>query len=412
MGVLVALLFALAACIVHAAEDPLLDALSLPSASPQTGADWNVVTELSAGRSTRVEGGRAQQIFSLDVQGDTHVAPNLRAVLSDRLDVNWDHAQESRRSTNTVRDMYLSWQPTSDRILDVGLVNLYNGAAMGFNPTDFFKAGSLRSIVSIDPAAIKANRQGSVMLRGQSVWVDSSLTLLYSPKLTDHIGDSNFYPDWGMTNGRDRGLLIYSKKFGENWNPQWLLYKDGGAPLQAGMNLTRLLNDSTVAYLEWSGCHCSQLLDQALGTEGRLRWRHRASTGFTYTTSNKFSVTLEYEYSGAGLNQTQWATLPAKSMAAYASYLAYAANTQDMMTRRGVFAYAKWQDVGLDHLDVSGLVRYNADDHSRISWMEMRYKWPLYEFAVQWQKNQGSAYSEYGVQPIIESWRVLIRSYF
>ena len=46
-----------------------------------------------------------------------------------------------------------------------GRINVRNGAALGYNPTDFFRSGALRSVVSIDPNSLRENRLGTVMLR-------------------------------------------------------------------------------------------------------------------------------------------------------------------------------------------------------------------------------------------------------
>jgi hypothetical protein len=102
----------------------------------------------------------------------------MRAVLSDRLDIDWQHGFSQRDEVNTLKEAYLSWQPRNDVILDVGRVNQYSGVAIGYNPSDFFRGGALRSPVSVDPTSIKTDRQGSVMLRGQALWEGRSVTAL------------------------------------------------------------------------------------------------------------------------------------------------------------------------------------------------------------------------------------------
>jgi hypothetical protein len=73
------------------------------------------------------------------------------------------------RSAGVVKEAYLSWQPTSDRVLDIGRVNLRLGAATGYNPTDFFKVAAIRLETSPEPESRRKNRMGSVMLRGQQL---------------------------------------------------------------------------------------------------------------------------------------------------------------------------------------------------------------------------------------------------
>ncbi|KMQ80099.1 hypothetical protein BPMI_00798 [Candidatus Burkholderia pumila] len=77
----------------------------------------------------------------------------------------------------------MSWQASPSALVDAGRINLCEGVASGFNPTNFFKADAIRSIVSIDPANLRDNRLGSVMLRSQVLWDDGSLSALVSPRL-------------------------------------------------------------------------------------------------------------------------------------------------------------------------------------------------------------------------------------
>lgn len=402
------------------ADDPDAAALSLPGSAPQateSARAWQLFVEGAAGRSvvrnaSFAEEARSIQRISVDLQVDATLASGLRAVLADRLDIDWQHRFGQRNEVNTLKEAYFSWQPRNDLIVDLGRVNQYSGVAIGYNPTDFFRDGALRSPVSVDPTSIKKNRQGSVMLRGQALWEGASLTALYSPALSDHPDSSAFHPDWGSTNGRDRGLLIFSKRLSEDLNPQWLLYKDQGASPQFGMNLTKLVNDATVAYFEWSGGRSPSLLTQALGQGGDKAFRNRVAGGLTYTTSNKLSLTFEYQYNGAGLEKADWDALPQVSLPAYSRYRQFAQSAQEMPTRRAAFFYATWQDMLISHLDLSVMVRRNSDDRSRLSWGELRYRWTRDEVALQWQGNSGDLLSDYGASSLRKAWQLSYRHFF
>ncbi len=409
-------LLAGAAC----AQDLDAEALSLPGSAPQAAATarpWQLFVEAATGRA-RVqsvpfgEESLSTQRVSVDLQVDATLAPGLRGILADRLDIDWRHRFGQRHEVNTLKEAYLSWQPRNDLILDAGRVNQYSGVATGYNPTDFFRGGALRSLVSLDPASIKKNRQGSVMLRGQALWDGASLTGLYSPALRDEPNPAAFNPDIGATNARDRALLIFSKRLSSDLNPQWLLYKDQGASPQVGMNLTRLLNDATVAYVEWAGGRSQPLLAQALGLEGGESFRNRLATGVTYTTSNKLSLNFEYQYNGTGLDRQEWNALPQQSLPAYVRYRQFAQTEQEMPTRHAAFFYATWQDMGISHLDLAAMVRRNGVDHSRVAWLELRYRWTRDELALQWQGNRGGLLSDYGASPIRHAWQLSYRHFF
>ena len=124
---------------------------------------------------------------------------------------------------------------------------------LGYNPTDYFRTGANRSIVSIDPVSLKTRRQGSVMLRGQRLWDGGSLTALVSPKLASEPNDGAFDLDFGATNYDNRMLVAYSQRVGDSFTPQVLLFKEGAQSPQVGLNLTSVLGSAAVAYFEWSG---------------------------------------------------------------------------------------------------------------------------------------------------------------
>jgi hypothetical protein len=287
-----------------------------------------------------------------------------------------------------------------------------NGVALGYNPTDYFRAGALRSIVSLDPASLRENRLGSAMLRGQTLWTTGSLTALYSPGLASQPSDSTFNPDLGATNRRARWQLAASQKLSDALNPQWLLSGGAGQSAQLGLNLTALPNDATVVYLEWSGGRAPSLAAQALAGRDDAVFRSRMSTGLTYTTPNNISLTAEYQYNGAGLDQAGWNALRRGPPSAYGLYRGFVANLQDPSTRDQVFLYAVWQDALVKRLDFTAMVRYDAIDHSRLQWLEARYHWSRVDVAVQAQLNTGRQGSDYGALPERRLWQALIRYFF
>jgi hypothetical protein len=70
----------------------------------------------------------------------------------------------------------------------------------------------VRAAVSVSPASLKENRQGSVMLRGQHLWEGGSLSVLFSPGLARQPEPEGLNPDLGATNRQHRGLLTLSQK--------------------------------------------------------------------------------------------------------------------------------------------------------------------------------------------------------
>lgn len=414
--VLLLLLLLLAAAPALAVDDDaaaLLLADQTATTAEQSG-DWRVYVEAAVRESRRQGPGLALhgKRMSIDARFDKAFSPGWRAVFADRLDLNRIDGVSGKRDTNTLKEAYLSWAVQPDRVADLGRINARNGVAMGYNPTDYFRAGALRSIVSLDPASLRENRLGSAMLRGQALWTGGSLTALYSPRLADKTSDSAFGPDWGATNQRARWLVTLSEKLSDAFNPQWLLSGGAGQSPQLGLNLTTLPNDATVAYVEWSGGRSASLAAQALKSPGDAAFRSRLSTGLTYTTPGNISLTAEYEYNGGALDQDGWNSLRRGPPAAYGQYRGYVANLQDPPTRRNVFLYAVWQDALIKHLDLTAMVRYDVLDYSRLQWLEARYHWTRVDIAVQTQLNTGQTGSNHGALPDRRVWQAVLRYFF
>lgn len=401
---------------VLAQEDADEAALSLADQLPtktETARDWHIFAEGAFGQSTpRNEGARLNfQRLSLDVQLDKSIAKNWRFIFADQLDLRWQGRLSDNDTVNTLKETYLSWQPQPEWAIDLGRINVRNGVALGYNPTDFFRTGANRSIISVDPSSLKKNRQGSAMLRAQTLWKDGSLTALYSPKLDEHPNTSAFSLDLGATNNENRWLISVSQRISDNFNPQWLLYGEEGELPQIGFNSTTLLNEATVAYVEWSGGRSPSQLSRALNTADDTAFRSRLAAGLTYTTKNKISLTGEYQFNGAGLDQADRDGL-IRRPAAYGQYRRWVQNSLDLPTRHAVFLYVNWQDAMRNHLEVNAMLRLNADDDSRLLWLEASYHFDRADLALQWQRNSGSPGSEFGALQQRQTVQALVRYFF
>ncbi|MBM3117775.1 hypothetical protein [Jeongeupia naejangsanensis] len=405
----------LAAAVAHA-DGGDADALALADATAdaQTATrDWRFLTELAgASAQYRFNDQPAEARLSLDGRIDRRFHDDWRFVFADRLDLRSTGGHQS--SVNTLKELYLGWQPDTDLLLDLGRINTRYGAGFGYNPTDFFKVGALRSVTSVNPASLRENRLGSVMLRGQKLWDGGSLTAMYSPKLADSPSDDAFNPDWGASNPQDRWLLAVSQSFGNdhggNLNPQLLLYHDADTT-QLGLNWSVLLGDATIVYAEWAGGRQPSVAGRAAGIDDTA-FRNAASTGLTWTAAAKVTLTLEYQYDGAALDDAGWSALRSGPLPAYVRYRQLAAQRQDLTTRHAAMLYAQWQDALIRHVDLSGFVRQDLIDDSRLSWLEARWHGDDTDIALQWQYDAGETRSNYGGLPQRQIWQALLSHYF
>ena len=375
------------------------------------GAPWRAFVEAGAGRSSLRSGAPDVNTrrLSADLRYDQRWAPALRAVLSNRLDLADSDATPPARNVNTLREAYLSWTPAPATVLDLGRVNVPLGSAMGYNPTDFFKSGALRSVVSADPAVLRENRQGTVVLRAQHLWDGGSLSGLATPKLASRPDPGRYALDAGSTNPRDRWLLAGSHRVSDRFSPQWLLQGGEGQSTQLGLNLSALAGEATTVYAEAATGRGPTLLDQAFSTRGDGRRRQRAALGLTHTTAFKLVLTLEAQANSAAPTQAQWRALSGEQRLAV---LTVADREQDLVSRRAWFAHAQWKDVVVSRLDLAGYWRNDAETGGNEHWLELRYRGTQWEVALQWQRFGGNDASWLAAAPLRTLTELVARVYF
>ena len=410
---------------VAADGDPPIDddaaALSLPfteQAESSGKRALSLTTEGAVTAASQRTGGTAEaQRLSFDLRYDNTIAPNLRAVFADLLDLEWAHSFDNGQEINTLKEGYLDWRPGSNLLLDAGRINVREGVALGYNPTDFLRAGALRTVDSLDPNSLRQNRLGTVMLREQTLWDSGSLTTLVAPRLPvepalgSSAGAGPFNPDFGATNSKDRWMLDVSQRIRSDWTPQLLIFGADGSLPQLGLNLTCVLGSSVVAYVETSAGRQASLWAQAGNSAADTAWRSRAATGFTYSTDYKLSLTLEYEYNGAALSRGGWAAARQDNPADYGRYRALVSTEQDLVTQHSAFVYASWQDLLVRHLDLSAFVRADLVDHSWLPWAELRHHWSHVDVAVRWQNYVGRSTSDFGASPSGSTWQAVLDYY-
>jgi len=390
------------------AADDDLDALNLQSAEPVNklaestkASSQKLYLEAAVGQASQRYQPDDRRIgrVSLDFSLSTQVSKGLRAIVSDRLDVFAPALAGTDTAVNSLRELYLSWQnPAGDKLLEAGRINLRYGPAYGYNPTDFFRDGSLRVLTTADPFAIRENRLGTFMLRGQTLWDGGSFSLALAPKLADQASSSGWNVDAGATNNRRRALAVLGTQWSPRISSQALLYQQQGNSATLGFNLTALLSDAATAHLEFTRGSEPDLRSRALGLTALEETRNRFSGGLTYTTLGKLSLTAEYQYNGFGLDSAGWMALGA-TPGAQLTYLSEALRLQELAPRQAYLLYVAQKGLGLRDLDLAAYVRLNSADDSKLAWLELRHHWPNADLTLQWQQNIGAAGSEFGLLP-------------
>lgn len=401
---------AAAACsMAHAQDDS--DALSLGSA-PEAAAkpadrSLRLFVEGAAGPLSQRFGlpSETASRLSVDLNWDSRPAPQWRVVLSDRLDDVHPPGTGSRSTLNSLREAYVSRQDESGQmVVDFGRINLRNGPAYGYNPTDYFRDGALRAYTTPDPLSLRDNRLGTVMLRAQRLWTGGSATFAFAPRLDDAPDTGSFAADLGATNSREKVLLAIGAQPTDTISAQVLAFAAQGQGRQIGANLSALLSDSAVAFAEWSGGRVA--FPQTAGSG----WRNRTAAGLTYSGPARIALTAEVEYNGGAVDRQVWDALAAAGT--LGDYLVEAQRRQDNAARWSTLVYLSQQGGITKQLDLTALLRVNGDDHSRFGWLEMRYHWPHVDLALQWQRSSGAAVSEYGASTTRQIVQLLAAYYF
>jgi hypothetical protein len=391
------------------------DALSLADeATPSAAAGakpWRLFVEGAAGQGRLRSDDDTFRILRgpIDFRWDDRILPTLRAVFSDRLDGVDSDGVPPGDNVNTVREAFLSWSWTEQRLVDLGRVNIRNGAAFGYNPTDWFKANAVRAFVDPDPAFLRENRQGTVVVQVQQLWDEGSLSAAFSPRLARTPDSATFALNVGATNPENRYIVAGSYKLHERVTPQLLVY--GGADIspQVGLNVSGLIGDSVVAFGEVAVGRGPMLVAQATDQPQQPQSsQQRAAVGLTYTTPFNLSLTAEAEYNSAAPFGNQWSQIPAL---AQQQVLATSQNLQDLPTRSQWFFYTSWQDLLVKRLKLTGFWRQDMQTNSRATWLEARYAWDSVDLALQWQAFGGSAGTVYYAAPEKQTLQLVLRLY-
>jgi hypothetical protein len=400
-------------------------AVALPSNLPQTsGYTW-------------------QNRSSFDALDQWTLAPHLIGSLSDRFNLfeesDFD-LDSSQTASNDLREAYLTWEPAERRYLEAGRINLREGVALGFNPTDFFRARTQVAQASLDPSALRENRLGSFMLRAQSIWNGGSASLVYAPQLESprplqEPPPIAFNPQIDRTNGDSRLMATLSWEL-LDLSPQLLLFHEG-SQTRYGLDLSHTVGQSIVAYAEWAGGRQLPEAAQAVAFAERTgglppdlpplpggsdkSFRNDASVGASWTSAAKVTLNLEFHYHQAGFSNDQWHSWFADGAAAAGQPVlldglwfirAYASDRQDSLTRRRIFFRADWADAFVERLELSGFALVD-NDGSTLAQASASYSWSDHWSSAAYLTGYfGGPRTEFGSLPQRGSATISVTRYF
>jgi hypothetical protein len=375
--------------------------------------------------------------LDLDLRLHRDWADGLSATVSDRVNGSWQNDLDfpgHRAIDNDMREAYLGLQPAEGSFLEAGRINIRNGVALGYNPTDFFKSRSQVQQASADPQALRNNRLGAFLVHAEQLWENGSAGLSVAPRLaspeplqTQPQGGFDVHAD--RTNATDRLLLTLSQEVAD-LSPQVLLYHQADRT-RFGLNLSHPVGQSVILYAEWAGGDQRPLAAEAIAfgrrtgslpaavplpfAAGASAFRSDATAGLSWTNDSALTINAEIILHQAGLSRRQWSAWygasPRSSLFWYIR--SYAADQQEPSSQRQAFLRFSWTDLFVPHLDVTAFALTSLADGSTVG------QWALtYDLSDRWSlggylsADLGGPKSQYGSLPQTTGLTLQVIRYF
>lgn len=249
-----------------------------------------------------------------------------------------------------IKELYYSRKLSRSAFLDIGRINIPNGVAFGFNPTDFYKATSLIDSRDTSARERRNNRLGPVAIRYEKSFKGSNLSLTIAPKIK--VSDSSLLSDkdifgqrFNESNSSEQASISYTHNSDQGSSKQLsLFYKDGLTSL--GFNTSFVISSQFLAYGEWrvqnsrslAADYIHQLNAQGIDLDDSIQQRLQENkkqlhkqlvTGLSWSTQHNITTRFELHYSGLAMTDDDWEHCFA--------LLENQGNTAELWSLRGVF---------------------------------------------------------------------------
>lgn len=313
-----------------------------------------------------------------------------------------------------IKDIYFKTDIDEKYFFELGRVNIKEGVARGYNPTDYFKENSSFTL-SVDPKDKRENRLGSLLLQSTVIADDFTVKVLYSPKISTSNksiwgNKKHFGLNLQQTNSQGRATLYLSYTGLDDWSTSILLhYNDLG--LHTGLNLS-YIQDRTIIYMETSLNKKEDQISQVLKSidaptalietfDDKEKYRSEISMGLNYTFENSIVTTFEYIYNSAGLSKKEWQNYfdIMRSNSQYAPILGTArgvvATKSQILSEYTLFTMIRKNDA-VPNLDWVAMGWINPIDKSALAQVGLGNDYKDVLFCVDVRTYFGNNKSEYG----------------
>ncbi|GLS02859.1 hypothetical protein GCM10007860_00020 [Chitiniphilus shinanonensis] len=385
----------------------LPDSVETPAPAPVTDGQGKLFLELAANRLLMhdPQPDTWHGNLGLDGYGVRPLPGDGRGTLNARIDVASAPGAglDADNLSLTLRELYLS-RSGDDWGVGVGRINIRDGVAVGFNPSDVFRDGALLARRTADPAVLRESRLGVVGVRAQHSFAGGTLAGMLVPHLDNDPPEHWYDPRWGAVNdGQAQAYLMYALPRWQGLYSNLVLHTLEHGDVTWGFNLTNNLGRAVVAYLEFASTRRPTLVDLARDADAAPRRYQQLAAGFSYSTESNQTFTLEYDYNGGGLGRDDWrGDWRTFSPTQAARALTAAGARQDPLAEHSAMAMLQWDRFLAHDADLNCLLRASLVDDSRFAWCEWRNRWPRTELALSATWADGDADSEYGASG--QSW--------
>jgi len=283
--------------------------------------------------------------------------------------------------------LYFKTSYNEHYFLELGRMNVKEGIAYGYNPTDYFKGGSSFTL-SLDPKEKIENRLGAVLVQVSAIWDNITLKALYSPQISTNansIQSDKKYIGLHLdeSNSQERASLYLGYTGFDALSISGLLHKNDDG-LNIGLNMS-YIQERSIWYLEASTAK----------KQDKSNYETELSLGLNYSSQNNIVSTFEYIYNEGGLNKEEIHTLfSQKYLANYSPKIP----KSTMLSKHTLFMMARQSDV-LHNLDWNALAWVNPLDKSSLLQVGLSYEYEEIVFSLDARAYRGNAQTVYGSYP-------------
>lgn len=334
-------------------------------------------------------------------------------------------ADEDEQNIN-IKELFYKGEFSPTNIYEIGRMNVKEGVARGYNPSDFFK-GSTSLTLSSDPKEIKDNRLGSVMVQNTLFFDDFTLKAIYSPKIAvneDSVWGSK--KDYGLhldeTNYENRSSLYLGYSGIKDLSSSLIFHKNED-DFNLGVNLS-YVKDSWIFYTESAFTKSKNAITKSIESlnlsptvqnsfSSDKENIQKAVLGVNYSYDN-ISTNIEYIFNSGGLDKRDWESWfdLAKNSPQIGKQLGAIrgdiSKKEEKMSRDSLFLFSRVTDIQTD-LDASALLWINPYDKSTLSQVGLEYATnDNLQTNVYLRNYQGSKESEYGSN--LDDYQILVES--